>query len=132
MEFIKGRYRKNIPDSVSEIKNIIDFDNVQNLEQNGYDLSKIIDNVQSILLSNKNVQTVKAPSDENTLIFISSTEDKTSFNNSVDLIIESNISINGFLYPSEFIEECTEDIWFYPNLDLIVLKYDGDILIKLV
>ena len=132
MEFIKGRYRKNIPDNVNEIKDIIDFDNVQNLEQNGYDLSKIIDNVQSILLSNKNVQTVKAPSDENTLIFISSTEDKTSFNKSVDLIIESNISINSFLYPSEFIEECTEDIWYYPNLDLIVLKYNDEILIKLV
>lgn len=132
MEFIKGRYRKNIPDNANGIKDVVEFDNVQNLEQNGYDLSQIIDNVQNILISNKNVQTVKAPSDENTLIFISSTDDKTSFDKSVDLIIESNICINGFLYPSEFIEECTNDIWYYPNLDLIVLKYNGDILIKLV
>lgn len=130
MEFIKGTYKTNIPENVESIKDILEFDNVQSNGQNELDF--VYHNVQKIIDDNKNVQTVKSPTSENILLFISSLENKSDFNKSVDSIIELNEDINVYLYPSEVIEECTEDVWYYPNLDLIVMKYNGEVLMKLI
>lgn len=130
MKFIKGTYKTNIPENVKSVKDILEFDNVQFNGQN--DMDFVYHNVQMIIDENKNVQTVKSPTCENILLFISSLENKSDFDKSVDSIIELNNDINVYLYPSEVIEECNEDVWYYPNLDLIVLKYNGEVLMKLI
>lgn len=130
MKFIKGTYKTNIPENVESVKDILEFDNVQS---NGLsDMDFVYHNVQMIIDENKNVQTVKSPTCENILLFISSLENKSDFDKSVDSIIELNNDINVYLYPSEVIEECNEDVWYYPNLDLIVMKYNGEVLMKLI
>lgn len=130
MKFIKATYKTNIPENVESIKDILEFDYVQFNGQNEMDF--VYHNVQKIIDDNKNVQTVKSPSCDNTLLFISSMNNKTDFDKSVDSIIELNEDINVYLYPSEVIEECKEDAWYYPNLDLIVMKYNGEVLMKLI
>ena len=130
MKFIKATYKTNIPENVESIKDILEFDYVQFNGQNEMDF--VYHNVQKIIDDNKNVQTVKSPSCDNTLLFISSMNNKTDFDKSVDSIIELNEDINVYLYPSEVIEECKEDAWYYPNLDLIVMKYNSEVLMKLI
>lgn len=130
MKFIKATYKTNIPENVESIKDILEFDYVQFNGQNEMDF--VYHNVQKIIDDNKNIQTVKSPSCDNTLLFISSMNNKTDFDKSVDSIIELNEDINVYLYPSEVIEECKEDAWYYPNLDLIVMKYNGEVLMKLI
>lgn len=133
MKFTKATYKTNIPEKVESAKDILEFEKFGNVHSNGQsDMDFVYHNVQKIIDENKNVQTVKSPSCDNTLLFISSMGNKTDFNKSVDTIIEFNNDINVYLYPSEVIEECTEDAWYYPNLDLIVLKYNGEILMKLI
>lgn len=133
MKFIKATYKTNIPENVESVKDILEFEKFGNVQSNGQnDMDFVYHNVQKIIDENKNVQTVKSPSCDNTLLFISSLGNKTDFNKSVDSIIEFNNDINVYLYPSEVIEECTEDAWYYPNLDLIVMKYNGEILMKLI
>lgn len=130
MKFVKATYKTNIPENVESVKDILEFENVQFNGQN--DMDFVYHNLQKIIDENKNVQTVKSPTCENILLFISSLGNKLDFDKSVDSIIELNNDINVYLYPSEVIEECKEDIWYYPNLDLIVLKYNGEVLMKLI
>lgn len=130
MNFITGNYKKL--DKAELLFDVLELDSsFKNFESIG-DYYDLLSNIENLVINNNNVTTLKSPTTDNILLAISSTSSDIDVNKLIENITETNISINNYLYPSEFIEDSKEDFWYYPNENLICFKYDFDEIMKIV
>lgn len=120
MKFTTGCYKNS--DNVQLITDILDIVQVDNTTHDQY--LEHLTKLENIILSNEFVQTLQSPNSDNVLIVISDKNPEKT----LDTIIESNMDINTYLYPSDIIEECTDDIWYYYEDNIIILKYNLKVL----